>query len=555
MDRDELHELVMLLKNGLAAGQIKVPESSSVRASLDAVRFAQDGKVVPESVDGVVKAAALAAAGAQQQREMRKIPLREAQSQYFDILDQFFGTPFSEMQKHGVSPAQVAEHLASQESIVAAFRTDMPEFVSGMSEFWDYYGPVVDLHLSELGSLKSVFGGDVFPAYTANIACSVGLYMDTVVLPDPLLRILNLASISSPQQSLYLLAKHALSAMRYRSLALADVDPPIVVIAGDPMFREPSYLVGLQMVSDEDVLTHAAAAFGRTFSDQKALREFLLGFSNASQLVSRLADASRFLFDLEWSEPLEEQFAKYVADTGSKVPAAIGKTIADTSYMAISGRMMQANDLLFRSARYKGTPLIDAPTSWQYLLWKYQYDSERSGKPPDNLTDAVISRAIVAEGGGEFGMLADVPPEALIELRRNGAMAELRETMRNGIHAIDMASARSLLEVTDGVVSNIDRAFEEHDKQLKDIRSSRRKFFGFDVSRWVITGGISVAAALAQNVELGILAAATPSILGAPSVVDLRGRWQELRARRQNLQRSPTAILFRHLGDRFGFSK
>jgi hypothetical protein len=148
MNRDELHELVMLLKSDLASGQIRVSESSSLRASLDAVLLAEDGKVIPESVNGVVRAAALAAARAQQCREMRKIPLREVQAQYFEILDQFFSEPFSEMKKHGVSPAQVAEHLSSQENIVSAFRTDLPEFVSGMNEFWEYFGPVVDLHLS-----------------------------------------------------------------------------------------------------------------------------------------------------------------------------------------------------------------------------------------------------------------------------------------------------------------------------------------------------------------------------------------------------------------------
>ena len=174
MDRDELHDAVMLLKNGLASGQIRVPESSSVQVSLSAVRFAEDGKVIPESVNGIVRAAALAAAGAQQHREMRKVPLRDVQTQYFEILDQFFGEPYSEMNKHGVSPVQVAEHLASQENIVRAFQTDLPEFVSGMNELWEYFGPVVDLHLSEMRSLKSVFGGDIFPAYTANIACSVG---------------------------------------------------------------------------------------------------------------------------------------------------------------------------------------------------------------------------------------------------------------------------------------------------------------------------------------------------------------------------------------------
>jgi hypothetical protein len=112
-------------------------------------------------------------------------------------------------------------------------------------------------------------------------------------------------------------------------------------------------------------------------------------------------------------------------------------------------------------------------------------------------------------------MLSGVPAAALIELRRNGAMSGLRETIRTGLSEIDLASPDSFSRVADEVIGIIDRTFEEHDRELRGITSSRRKFFGLDVSRWVAGGRLSVAAALAHNVGLAVLAAATPSIVGA----------------------------------------
>jgi len=370
MDRDELHELVILLKDGLASGAIEVPKESRVLASLNHAKFASDGKVDPGTVNGSVRAAALAFAGARTQREMRKIPLRDVQAEYFGILDEFFGKAFSEMKAHGVTPAQVAEHLSSQDNILSAFQSDVGEFSSGMFEFWDHYGPVVELHLKDLKCLKSVFGGDVFPSYAANIACSVGLYMDTVILPDPLLRILAMAEVTVPRETCRLVTKHALSALGYRDLALADVDPPIVVVVPDPMFTEPSYRSALQVTSDGDVVKHVSAMFGRKFSSIEQLQEFLRQLPSANELAARLTDPRRFLFDSDWSGPPSEQFARYVRDTASRIPGAVGASVAEVSYRSFLGRMMQTNDLLFRSARYTGTPLIDAPTSWQYLLWK-----------------------------------------------------------------------------------------------------------------------------------------------------------------------------------------
>jgi len=206
MNREELHDLVMQLKDGIAAGEVRIRDAK-VLASLARVRLGTDGRVDPSTVDPLVNATALAAFSAKAEREMRKVPLRESQVQYFDILEQFFGTPFSEMKAHGLAPARIAEHMASQERMVRAFQSDLDEFASGMHEFWEYHGPIVELHLRDLNCMKSVFGGDVFPSYTANIACSVGLYMDTVVLPDPLLRILSLAKVMPPREAFRLVGE------------------------------------------------------------------------------------------------------------------------------------------------------------------------------------------------------------------------------------------------------------------------------------------------------------------------------------------------------------
>jgi hypothetical protein len=247
MDPDELHDLVMLLKDGVASGTIKFPPGSDVLASLQKVRFAPDGKVDASTVAGSVRAAGIAAAAAKTRRAIREIPLKEAQAEYFDILDEFFGKPFSDMKKYGMSPAQVGKQFAADPSFVRAFETDLPNFASGVREFWDYYGPVVETHLQDLRCLKSVFGGDIFPSYRANIACSVGLYVDTLILPDPLLRLLTFAEFTEPKKSCSMVVKHALSALGYRDLALADVDPPIVVVAPDPMLLEDSYKIALQI--------------------------------------------------------------------------------------------------------------------------------------------------------------------------------------------------------------------------------------------------------------------------------------------------------------------
>ena len=166
--------------------------------------------------------------------------------------------------------------------------------------------------------------------------------------------------------------------------------------------------------------------------------------------------------------------------------------------------------------------------------------------------DLLIAKAI-SLSGAEHGMLSGVPPDALIELRREGALEEVRKVIQKGMKEIDTASDAALKEVAENVINNIDTAFSQHDQQLKELSSARTKFFGRDVSRWVVVGGLSVAASLIHSVPLGFLASAS-TFAGQPSPLELWKQYKELNAKSDQLRRSPAGIMFRHLKGKFGFS-
>jgi hypothetical protein len=119
MERDQLHALVLLLKEEIEAGRARPVDEDTI-AALSRVRLADDGKVDASTVDGSVRAFALAIAGAKALREMKKMPLRDVQSKYFDILDLSFGNLFSQMTQHGISPQMMADHVASKDELVNA---------------------------------------------------------------------------------------------------------------------------------------------------------------------------------------------------------------------------------------------------------------------------------------------------------------------------------------------------------------------------------------------------------------------------------------------------
>jgi hypothetical protein len=254
------------------------------------------------------------------------------------------------------------------------------------------------------------------------------------------------------------------------------------------------------------------------------------------------------LFDTEWSGTLLEQFKRYAAE----FPGQFG-SIADPRLVLeqmLLGRMMQINDAVFRGSRYGGTPLIDAPTSWRYLQWKYEYQGSVLGARAAR-RDLLIAKAISLEGSSH-SMLAGIPSDTLVQLRKNGASAGLREIMRKGINEIDTASDDDLLGVGKQVIENLDNALSEHAQELNSLSASRRRFYGVDIARWIVPGALSIVASMVHSVPLAFLAAAS-TMSGSFRPEELRERYRELKLQAATLRRSPAGIMFRHVKDNFGF--
>ena len=83
-----------------------------------------------------------------------------------------------------------------------------------------------------------------------------------------------------------------------------------------------------------------------------------------------------FLFDLEWQGAAQDQIARALAEQ-PELRMLVGDRPGRVALAQAVGRMRQANDLLLRTQRLGGVPLIDAPTSWRYLQWKLEYDATR----------------------------------------------------------------------------------------------------------------------------------------------------------------------------------
>lgn len=546
-----LRNRLIVLRNEIQAGRVVFAPhlAESIRKSLEAVRYGSDGEIDLDTVDSRVRAMALAVSTAKVRSDIkRQVSLAEIQREYFEWLHDNFGHIFKRMSRIGLDPERAGRTAAADATFVAEMDGVIPRFMEVLSEFWTNLGEATHVHLEDAQQLKAVFGGDLFPSPNQNIASTCGLYVDTIVLPDPFLRSAALFEFSSPERRVHYVVKHALNILKYRKLAVADVDPPIIVVAPDRSSIDANEPNVIAAVSKADAVTHAGVLFGRSFRNLDEAKDFADSLRDVDAVVRALDRPNRLLFDVEWQGPLQDQIKRVLAEQ-PELQTLVGDKPGRIALSQAVGRMAQANDLLLRTQQLRGVPLIQAPTSWRYFQWKLEYDTTRFPDGDSHLSDLFVVRALqAAVNNGRVSWLGRVPTAALIELRRRHAVGEIRKTLSDGVAGLSMAKPEDFAQTTELVVANLDKMMADHKQQIQRVTDALLQFGFKDVGAWLMVGGVEVAAAATGMPLYGLAAVAGNQFLDVPKLKEFPAKIRALIKQYQDLRRSPVGLFFKTRG-------
>lgn len=543
-----LRERIATLRDELQAGRVKFMAhlADDMQKSLLAVRYGPNGEVDLDTVDGRVRALALAVATMKTRSTTKQqASLVEIQHQYFEWLHENFGHLFEQMSNDGLNPDQAGRAAAATPAFVTNMVSVIPKFMEVLSEFWAHLAEPTHLHLEDAPQLKAIFGGDLFPSAYQNIASTCGLYVDTIVLPDPFLRSAPLIDLWSPKTRTHYFVKHALNILSYRELAVADVDPPIVVIAPDRSGMDAAEQDLLVAVSRADAVAHTGVLFGRSFESLQAATDFADGLQDTDAVARALARPDRLLFDVQWQGTVQDQLTQVLTEQ-PELRRLVGDRPGRIALTQAVSRMMQANDLLLRTQRLRGVPLIDALTSWRYFQWKLEYDASRFSGDASRVPDLHVVRALqAATSSGRVSWLGRVPSAALIDLRRQQAIEEIRRIVGDGVSQLSTAMPENFGQTADLVVANLDKMLADHEQQMRRATNALVRFGFTDVGSWLTVGGVEVAAAATGMPLYGLAALAGQQLFDVPKLKDLPMKIRSLLEQRQEVRRSPVGLLFK----------
>ena len=538
----ELRRRLKILQEQFEAGKMRINEGLGVEKSLLAVKQGPDGEVDLSTVDGLVRSMALAVTAIHDREELKKeAPLSEIQNLYFNFIENNFGHFYEIMVERSLTPHDAGRALTQSQESIAEIIENLDEFLSLIDQFWENLGEVAHIHIEDMhGNIKGIFGGDLFPSNDENIASKCGIYTDTIILPDPFLRSKHIFANYPEKERVYYLIKHAMSVLMHKDLACAEVDIPIIAVLPDLTILREQEGEFIRSLGKEDSLVHTGKLFGRTFTSFEELIDFAQTLDTIERAVAEIVDEDRVLFDTEWPSDVVSQLNEALENEHYKPFIASPGILLMSQSLA---RMSQSNELLIRSRRLNGTPIIDAPTSWQYLVWKMEYDAERV-ESQIGAHDLHVVRGLQDLSNNEMKWLGNIPPDALIDIRKQGAMDEIRDVLGKGINDLVNSNPNNFHRSRDQIFDNIHAAFVQHKRNIDELMSRKWKFAGKDIGTWMVTGTLAVTAAATSNPVWGIAAIAADQLLDAPKLKNIPQSFQELADESNKVKKSPVGMLF-----------
>lgn len=540
---NRLRRRLKILQEQLKKGVVKIKEGLSIEDSLLAVRYRSDGEIDLNTVDGTVRSMALAIAAIHDREEIKKeISLNEIQKIYFSFVDANFGEFYKEMVRHKLTPHQVALGLTRNNDFMSNIKGGFREFLDAINEFWNSVGEIAHIHVEDMrGNIKAVFGGDLFPAHDENIASKCGVYTDIIVLPDPFLRSKHIFENNSYEDCIYYLVKHAMNILKYKDLACVEFETPIVVIIPDLSILQESEKKFFGMLGRQDALIHAGKLFGRDFESFDELMDFGGSLDTIERAVAEIKDANRVLFDTDWKGDVETQLKRALENKHYKpFTSSPGILLASQSV----SRMSISNELLIKSRQLNGTPIIDAPTSWQYLVWKMEYDAGRAENEL-NSEGLHIIKGLGELARNEMQWLGNIPSYSLIELRKQGAMDEIRNILGDGVNEIIQSNPQDFSKSKNQILDNIDSAFKQHKENINKLTKKKWKFAGVDIGSWLVVGSLEVTAAITGTPVWGLTTIAANQFLDVPKLKDIPNSIKNIIDENNKVKKSPVGFLFK----------
>ncbi len=383
--------------------------------------------------------------------------IKQIYSNYFDIIDSFFGSIKHYLGEEKDSHIDLGIHMASYPLISDLILDAIGDLDKEIEKFWSENAKKVFDYIKTKETLKCIYSGDISPVILEDFIKRSSLYVDSVVIADPIynLSIFQEQIILDKKYYLNKLIRHVFNILKLKDLVLADSKENILFILP----------INLQLVNSEErniLLGNANNKFSdyinsitnKKFANAEDSLSFFEKLQTSESVFNKIKNP-KILPNIFQDIRLFSSFLNNFGDTG-KYSQFGSKSTGWNFGLYIKSQFIRVQEHRFFCYKLKAEPIYDYELPWFF----FNYEMGCGG-----VDDAIIN-SLQKE---KFEWITKIPISAIKILRSENKLEYMRSLLRTSVTDLKAKNDKDLLEVSEQVEKNFKEAFKQQKSEIESL--------------------------------------------------------------------------------------
>jgi len=391
--------------------------------------------------------------------------------EYFELVDSYFKSIKQYLGDDDESHIELGEQIARYPLISELILDAVDDIKQAILDFWEKNQTNVRNFIISQEGLKCLYSGDISPYSLERFIKRTSLYVDTIIIPDPLY-VMTMFASANRKWYLNKLLRHVFNVWRLKDLILADSEKTILIL----------YPVDLRTISNADDLIFGAKQqhveyisklFEKDLKTEEETTQYLTSFQTQSDFFDNLKYPK--LLPNKFNTPEKfVHFANEMIQAGKKSANLRMQTVGDIFYQYTRGQFIRVTEHKFYCSEFNAEPIYDNESAWFFMNYVLGGTD----------IDTAIINALQRE---QFEWIGNAPLEVIKILREEGELEYMRQTLRQGIFSLSTKRDDDLSKTISVLENNLKIAFDKQKKDINNIQIKAKQIYKKDVPIAVIS--------------------------------------------------------------------
>lgn len=374
---------------------------------------------------------------------------------YFQLIDSFFRSIKHYLDKKDDSHIELSERIANYPFVSDLISDAISDIDIEIEKFWKDNIKQVTQYTIQQDSLKCLFSGDISPVILENFIKKTALYIDTVILPDPIynLTLFHQQMKIDKKYYLKLMIKHVFNIWKLKDVILADTDNKIILILPINLsLIHPEKRKKIIINANKNFLIYSNKIFQQDFNNVESFYNFIEKMTSINVIYNKIKDSKITPNIFKQAE----SFNKFLTDiskaaklTGFKKNISVGGQFA--TYL--QSQFIRVQEHKYFCNTLKAEPIYDYELPWFF------FNYELGGLD----MDAAIANSLQKE---KFNWINNLPIDTIKVFRMENRLDYMRNILRKGITDLKAKNDHDLINVGEQLQENLKEAFNKQKSEI-----------------------------------------------------------------------------------------